>query len=170
MKSCSTLVNNIMCLLAAERLLPIYSSFAEAFELSATNYQEIINKAFELTLDFNEEQLNKLISDLNVLIPDSDVYSDVLADQAQCASICLMYCLQYLSSHDFSRIDYVLQKIDEALDIYGYQGGDIKTAKNSEDLWINSLFGVVEPIKEPTQDLLNALRRQNKQHSIPVVN
>lgn len=159
----------VFCLLAAERLLGIYEAFAKRYSVSFEDFRSVVKGAYEVVFDLNKNTLDGLKAELRKLIPDTDDYSDVLADQAQCAAICLMYALEYISNNDSLMVGYVLQKIDESIDIIGYEGGNEGDISHSEEAWRCELLKKLGETSELDMQRIDSLRKLNLGHAIPYV-
>jgi uncharacterized protein YjaG (DUF416 family) len=167
-KLSKTLVS-VFCLLGAERLFGIYKAFANKFSVSHTTYLGIIENAYELIFKPDEKQLKALREKLEKFIPDSEEYVDVLADQAQCSGLCLMYALAYLESGDVSMALYSVQKISEAIDIYGYErGGKLELLKKEADCQIETIT-FLEDHNQNLEKGLKKYRNINTKSIIPEV-
>lgn len=163
------LLIGLFCLLAVERLLPVYEAFSKFTDTSFEQYKTILSKLYEILFSGDTSETEELSNQLDELIPDSDDYEEVIADQAQCAAICMMYTLMYLSDRDFSMAKYALQKLDEAVEIYGYEMGDGQGVAEREEAWQNELLDKFGSSTVPTKALVEQLREQNIGHAIPGV-
>lgn len=169
LKSMTPIFISVFCLLAAERLLSIYEAFAKRYSLSFEGFRTVVNGAYELVFDLNKYKLEGLKNELKKFIPDTDDFSDVLADQAQCAAICLMYVLEYMSDNDSLMVGYVFQKLDESIDIVGYEGGNERDISHSEEVWKYELLKKLGEASEIDMWHIESLRKLNFEHAIPHV-
>jgi hypothetical protein len=161
-----TLVS-VFCLLCAERLFGIYKVFANKFSFSHLAYLEIIEKAYELIFKPDEKQLRALRDKLEKFIPDSEEYPDVVANQAQCSGLCLMYALDYLESGDVSIAWASFEKIEEVIDLYAYmRGGDFGLFEKEVDYQIETITFLE---KHNLEEVLKEYRKRNTKSLIPIV-
>ncbi len=159
----------VFCLLAVERLLGIYEAFSERFSMPIREFKDVLEKAYVLVFSSNKDELINLTHRAEGFIPDSDDYSDVVADQAQCTAICMSYALDYILENDSSLLEYVFQKVGEAIDILGYEGGDDEGALNREEKWQAELLEKLTRLSELNRESIRELENQNKNYSIPHV-
>ena len=167
LKTLSPVVVGVFCLLAVERSSFIYKVFAEKFSGSSENFYTILDQAFELVFSRNKSQLDGLKKELEALIPDTEVYSDVLADQAQCSTICLMYSLEYIASKDVSMAFFALQKIAESIEIYEYENDKKKVIQEEE--WQKELLIKINHLPEVLKQELETIRKLNREYMLSVV-
>lgn len=159
----------LFCLLAAERLQPVYLKFATAFALDEQALPALHQQLFECLANPCAATLVILSAQVQGLIPDTEEFSDVLADQAQCAAICTSYCVDFLATGDKAQAAYALQKVEEALDIYGYEGGALADALAHEQAWQQHLLQRFEQRQGLSAHDLPALRKANAEHPLPQV-
>lgn len=169
LKHQDALVIGLFCLLAVERLMSIYESFSMRFGISFEEYKSVLSRMYEILTSGNASQIKELSITLDEMIPDTDDYDEVIADQAQCAAICMMYSLTYLGNNDISMVEYALQKLSEAIDIYGYETSDSSHIAAREEAWQNHLLDEFESNPTPSNDDIERLRKQNFEYSIPSV-
>lgn len=157
------------CLLAAERLLPIYEKFAEKFGLPSAELLAIHNSLFDLVISGEKIDVNLLSQRIDKLIPDTEDYSDALADQAQCSAICTSYCIDYLRSHDPEMANYAMEKVLESIDIYGYEGGETEEVVRQELDWQQKIVAIINKKESLSAEEIGQLRLSNRMHAIPSV-
>ncbi len=158
------------CALAAERLNLIFGKFSKKYKFPESEYKNLIDFCFEASLGQADNVMaGKLLESFETLIPDTEDYSDVLVDQAQCAFICTYYCLSHINNPNQEIADYALQKLSEAIDIFSYESGDSEAVALEEKKWNEELleyFRIHAPLSAGD---LSALRNLNQNHLIPVV-
>ena len=137
--------------------------------MSIEEYQSIIERAFDLILSPKVSNVDELKRVLENFIPDTEDYNDVLADQAQCAAIAMMYALEYLATKDIEMAFYVLQKLSEAIEIYESETGSQAEITEGENKWQVELIAKLGSIQDLSMVQVYELRQQNQQHILPVV-
>lgn len=156
------------CLMAAERLQPIYQRFAGAFALPQEPLPALLEQLFQHLAAGRPVTQAAFSARAEALIPDTEDFSDVRADQAQCAAICTAYCVDFLATGDRNWAGHALDKVLEALDIYGYEGGPADAALAGELAWQLALLQRLEhPPLSPR--LLADLRAENARYVLPSV-
>lgn len=158
----------LFCLLNIERMKPIFDAFEEKYEIQPC-LGDFIDQAYLRLLGNSQINLENLKAELEKLIPDSESYSDVLVDQAQCVAIGTYYALEYLENFDPESFKYSLQKLDEVLDIYGFEDGDFKAAELKERKWRGFLSKALSEKTSFDKETIDSLRQENQIHSLPVV-
>ncbi len=93
----SPVIISIFCLLAVDRMKSIFDEFSKKYGKEINRFDRILKSAYDMVFNFDSDILGFLKAELGKLIPDTEDYRDVLADQAQCVPICLMYTLEYFS-------------------------------------------------------------------------
>jgi hypothetical protein len=156
------------CLLAAERLQPIYQRFTEAFAMPQEPLPVLLEQLFQHLCAGTPVTQAVFSARAEALIPDTEDFSDVRADQAQCAAICTAYCVDFLATCDRNWASHALDKVLEALDIYGYEGGPADAALARELAWQLQLLQHLEhhPL---SPSLLADLRAENARYVLPSV-
>ncbi|MGE8452131.1 MAG: hypothetical protein ACN6OP_16205 [Pseudomonadales bacterium] len=158
------------CALAAERLNLIFGKFSKKYKSPESDYKKLIEFCFEASLGQADKVMaGRLLETFEALIPDTEDYSDVLVDQAQCAFICTYYCLSHIKNPEQKIADYALQKVSEAIDILGYESGDSEAVALEEKKWNEELLEYFRKHAPLSAGDLSALRNLNQSHLIPVV-
>lgn len=159
----------VFCLLASERLAEVYKKFSDKNLKDFNKFNEILQRAFYVTLDDKKGEINALKLALNKLIPDTEEYVDVLADQAQCSVISLAYALEYISEKDLSMASYVLQKVEESIDILSFEGKEVNKIITREVSWQNELLEKLTVLPELDLQSIQKLKEINRNYFIPSV-
>ncbi len=164
------IIIGFFCLLASERLFRIYEKFSKKFNLPSQKLKDTIDESYYILFKKKYKEVDFLKVNLAALIPDSEAYSDVLADQAQCSVISVVYTLEYISEHNFLMVRYVFQKIEEAIDIIGHERGEnIKKILIKEEKWQLELLKKLTDLSILDMKSVASLREININYSIPCV-
>jgi len=156
----------LFCLLSVDRMLPIFNAFEEKYSIEPT-----LNSLIEIlyaSLHGPTVNLKDVREKLDALIPDTEDYSDVLVDQAQCAAIGIYYAVEYLERFEVQSLEHALQKVDESIDIYGFEGGNELDAERNEKNWQENLAEILIDKTILDEVTIKKLRTENQKHTIPV--
>lgn len=155
--------------LAVERLSEIVYKFSGKYLVYMPTYAAALEFCFDASLNkAPKAQIERWLETVETMIPDTEDYSDVLADQAQCAFIAVYYCLCHILDAEEKSLNHCIQKVNEAMDIYGYECGSVDTT-GSELSWQKELTIYFQSTEIATTLDLNAIRSINRQHMIPAV-
>jgi hypothetical protein len=163
----------VFCLLCAERMKGIFKAFCNKYSIKYQFYEKAIESGYLQVFNPNNDPIKQIKFELKGIIPDTEDYSDILADQAQCACICLIYAFEYSETGDASYAAYCVQKIFEAIEIYIYETtGEDKTVENNDLImkefkWQEDVIKKLEDHIKELSTYINQIRLNNKKYSIP---
>lgn len=147
----------LFCLLGAERISSAYTSFARKYGLKDVNSM-VISGLYDVVEYGRVLDLAKTYQDIYDGIPDTEDYSDEVADQAQCSVICTSYCISYLSSGDFENVRSSIRKVEDAIDVADI---DVERRIDVDVLWNNKLIGILRDANLHDPSFLAKIRQEN---------
>ncbi|ERO64271.1 hypothetical protein P308_24895 [Pseudomonas piscis] len=156
----------LFCLLAAERLVPVYRAFSEKYRSGTDVNAEVLELLFQQVGRWHGLPLQALHQRLHEAIPDTQDFSDELADQAQCAVIGTCYCIEYLLAGEPDKARWAVGKVLEAIDVLDEP---LEQEIAHELAWCSSLLELLECRELDDPRSIARLRWDNQQHCVPVV-
>ncbi|AZC24887.1 hypothetical protein C4K39_3214 [Pseudomonas sessilinigenes] len=156
----------LFCLLAAERLVPVYRAFSEKYRSGTDVNAEVLDLLFQQVGHWHDLPLQALHQQLYLMVPDTEDYSDELADQAQCAVIGTCYCIEYLLWGEADKARWAIGKVLEAIDVLDEP---VEREAPREFAWCATLLELLEQGDLGDLDFIAQLRRDNQEHCVQVV-
>lgn len=160
--------STFFCLLCAERLINIFDKFSRKFDITGDHFY-LLEELFNSVTNKDIVNYREILQQVENTTPDSEEYSDVLADQAQCYSLCVLYAVEFIRNNDFEAIEYCKEKVEEAIEILGYEGLETRKMLQDEKEWVKHLNNKLSTHTTLTFELISELREKNRLKIIPAV-
>lgn len=168
-KANSPLKIDLLNLLAVERTKDIYLSFLQENSEVKFNFESRVDMSFKCLIDHDRYEPAILLDEIKQNIHDSEDYSDVNSDIAQCSLLCFYYAINFLLTKKEQDFKYVHQKIAEIVDILEQEDASYKSFAAKEFDWQVRLIQKLSEMDNFSEEAIFSIREENNYHRLPIV-